>query len=95
MSIAASYRGRLVGSVPRLGAEYRKPPALRTAREAPVLITASIIQVGYTCRRCEIALRLKSFRAKIRRLLRDMEFDVGGPEAENKKEAETPRMDQR
>jgi hypothetical protein len=50
---------------------------------------------SYTCRRCEIALRLKSFRAKIWRFLHDVDFDVGDPEAEDKKKAETPRVDQR
>jgi hypothetical protein len=50
---------------------------------------------SYTCRRCEITLRLKSFRAKIRRLLREVDFDVGDPVAENEKKAEPPRIDLR
>jgi hypothetical protein len=34
---------------------------------------------SYACRRSEIALRIKSFNEKIRRLLRDLDFDVGDP----------------
>jgi hypothetical protein len=49
---------------------------------------------SYTCRRCEIALRLKSFREKIRRLLHDVDFDVGDPVEEkrtnSKDSPETP-----
>ena len=33
----------------------------------------------YGCRRCAIALRLKSFRDQICRLLSDIEFNVGDP----------------
>jgi hypothetical protein len=44
---------------------------------------------AYTCRRCEIALRLKNFRAKIRRFLHDVDFDVGDPEPENEKKADS------
>jgi hypothetical protein len=31
----------------------------------------------YKCRRCEIVLRLTDFRSRIRRLLNDIEFNVG------------------
>jgi hypothetical protein len=34
---------------------------------------------SYKCRRCEIALRLRSLKDQVRRLLRDIDFDVGDP----------------
>jgi uncharacterized protein YlaI len=39
---------------------------------------------SYMCRRCEIALRLRSFKEKIHRLLSDMNFEVGDPVEEKK-----------
>lgn len=39
---------------------------------------------AFGCRRCAIALRLKTFKAQVHRLLSDFDFNVGDPVEENK-----------
>lgn len=47
---------------------------------------------AYGCHRCAIARKLRSFKDRIRQLLRDVDFELGDPVEERRKEEQNKVM---